>query len=237
VVDRTDEPAKVTLAHLTRAERICARRLAREHVSSRANSGATVRWQISNRVLQDVRLAHTELAEPGVERFRAGTDLTPEQSSVYELASRWYVTLFEGRAVRTVDEDEWGTDRDDGIRLVGPAGLGVADADDHAEIRILRFANGGVVPDDLTTAPAVRFALLRRPDWLDGRPVRVAVADLVLGIHADTVVDTARELPVLEAWLKDRVAVIRQRVVDPVPVPGIECGWCPFIANCGPHRQ
>jgi hypothetical protein len=67
-------------------------------------------------VTEEVRLAHTDLAAPRAERFDAATDLTPEQRSVYELATRWYVTLFP-RPVRVVDEDRWGTDLPDGLRL------------------------------------------------------------------------------------------------------------------------
>jgi hypothetical protein len=232
-----DDPAKVTLAHLTRAEHICARRVARDHAQHRANAGGTSRWLLSNRVLEDVRLAHTELARPRLDRFLVTPDLAPEQARVYELAARWYVTLFGDRAVRAVDEDPWGTDRPEGVRLVGPAGLGVADEQGRAEIRLLQLGSAHGVPRDLPAAPAVRFALLRRPDWLDGRTVRVIVADLVLGTYADDELDTARERPVLEEWFATRLEVIRARVADATPTPGLECGWCPHIAGCEPHRR
>lgn len=226
-----DDLAKVTLAHLTRAEDICPRKLAREHADSRGNWGANLRWRVSNRVVEDIRLAHTDLAVPRPDHFRARGDLTPEQARVYELATRWYVTLFGDRPARAVDEDHWDTERDD-VRLVGQGGLGLTAADGGGEIRLLRLGGRADVPADLTESADVRFALLRRPAWLDGRPVRVAVADLVLGTHAEVVVDTAVTAPAIEAWFEERLAVIRARVADPRPQRGLQCGRCTFIAGC-----
>jgi hypothetical protein len=229
-----DQPAKVTLGHLARAERICARRLQKEHVNTRSNFGGNARWRVSNRVTEEVRLAHTDLAAPTVGRF-AGTaaDLTPEQAAVYELATRWYVTLFP-RPVRVVDEDPWGTDIPGDLRLVGPAGLGFTDGDEGAEIRLLRLDSRAPASAS-AESPAVRFALLRRADWLRDRTVRVAVADLVRGTLVEEVVDTAAVMPEISEWLAARIDVIRRRVANPRPTAGIECAWCPFIAGCGAH--
>src|SRR4030081_1292825 len=114
-----DQPAKVTLGHLIRAERICARRLEKEHANTRSNFGSNSRWRVSNRVTEEVRLAHTDLAAPGLDRFHgAAGGLTPEQRSVFGLATSWYVTLF-ARPVRLVDEDQWGTNIAADLRLVG----------------------------------------------------------------------------------------------------------------------
>jgi hypothetical protein len=221
----------VTLAHLRGAEGICPRRLAREHSDSRGNWGSNLRWRVANRVLDDIRLAHTDLTGARPEHFRATGGLTPEQARVYELATRWYVTLFADRPARAVDEDQWATERD-GVRLVGPAGLGLTDAEGNAEIRWLRLAGRGEVPSDLTTSPEVRFALLRRPAWLDGRRVRVAVADLVLGTCTDAVVDTRTALPAVDGWFHERLAAIRARIEHPAPERGLQCGRCAFIAGC-----
>jgi hypothetical protein len=227
-----DDRPKVTLAHLRGAEAICPRRLAREHADNRGNWGANVRWLTANRVLDDIRLAHTDLTAPRPDHFRATADLTPEQASVYALATRWYVTLFADRPVRAVDEDAWSTDHPDGFRLVGPAGLGVTGEDGSAEIRLLQlsaWADGG---PGLLESPAVRFALLRRPAWLDGRPVRVANANLALGTYDGVTVDTGRARPVLDEWLAKRVAAIRDRIAEPEPQLGLQCGRCAYIAGC-----
>ena len=232
-----DQPAKVTLGHLVRAERICARRLKLEHGNTKANFSSNGRWRVSNRVTEEVRLAHTELAAPGADRF-AGTaeDLTPEQRRVYELATRWYVTLF-ARPVRVVDEDRWGTDLPGDLRLVGQGGLAFTDADGDPEIRLLSF--GSRVPVSASPAsPAVRFALLRREQWLGGGPVRVGVADLVHGTFEEETIDTGAVMPEVSAWLAGRIEVIQARVAPakPRPEPGLQCAWCPYIAGCPPMR-
>ncbi|HEY3725331.1 MAG TPA: hypothetical protein VGN59_18400 [Acidimicrobiia bacterium] len=229
-----EPPAKVTLGHLVRAERICARRLRKEHDNARSNFGGTARWKVGNRVTEEVRLAHTDLCAPGIDRFDGtAADLTAEQQHVFALAVRWYVTLFE-RAVRVVDEDAWGTDLPGDLRLVGPAGLAFTGSDGRPEIRILRL--GSRVPAAASSdSPAVRFALLRRTDWLRDREVRVAVADLVHGTLAEEVLETGALMPELWAWLDDRIAVIRERMAAPRPTAGVECAWCPYIAGCEAH--
>lgn len=229
-----DQPAKVTLGHLTRAERICGRRLKLEHGNVRSNFSANGRWRVSNRVTEEIRLAHTELAAPSSHRFDAAAgDLTPEQRQVYELATRWYVTLF-ARPVRVVDEDQWGTDIPGDLRLVGPAGLAFTDADAQPEIRLLRFDSRPAPPAALVDTPAVRFALLRRTEWLDGRTVRIAVADLIRGTYEEGDIDTATAMPEINDWLATRLDVIRDCVATPTATPGLECAWCPYIAGCPP---
>jgi hypothetical protein len=232
-----DQPAKVTLGHLARAERICARRLKLEHRNTRANFSGNGRWRVSNRVTEEVRLVHTDLAAPRADRFDIGSDadLTPEQRSVYELATRWYVTLFP-RPVRVVDEDQWGTDLPGDLRLVGPAGLAFTDGDDRAEIRLLRLGAPPEPTTKLVETPAVRFALLRRVEWLHGREVRVAVADLVRGTYDEATIDTVAVMPEITEWLTGRLDVIRERIAKPVAHRGLECGWCPYIAGCDAHR-
>ena len=231
-----EAPAKVTLGHLTRAERTCARRLKLEHGNARSNFGSNGRWRVSNRVTEEIRLAHTDLAVPAVGRFDAAAgDLTPEQRRVYELATRWYVTLFT-RAARVVDEDQWGTDIPGDLRLVGPAGLAFTDADDQPEIRLLSFDARPAPATALAERPGVRFALLRRVDWLRERTVRVALADLVRGTYEEDEIDTGAVMPQIKDWLATRIGVIRARVASAKPEaqPGLQCAWCPYIAGCPP---
>ncbi len=231
-----DQAAKVTVAHLARAERICPRRLAKEHANTGGNRGGASRWRVSNQVTADIRLAHTDLATPRPDRFTATDDLSAEQRSVYDLAVRWYVTLFGDRPVRVIDEDPWGTDLADDVRLVGPAGIAFTDAAGEPEIRLLAFGARYGPPPMLAESPAVRFALLRRPGW-SGSPVRVCVADLVLGSLAEEVVDGPAVRTEIDAWFTERLEVIRARVANPIARAGLECGWCPFIAGCPAHRD
>lgn len=234
--DEGNQPAKVTWAHLSRAERICPRRLAKEHANTTGNRAGSSRWRVSNQVTADIRLAHTDLAVPAPERFTPTEDLTPEQRQVYDLAVRWYVTLFADRPVRVIDEDPWGTNLSDDLRLVGPAGIAFTGVDDAPEIRLLAFGARNGPPPDLLASPAVRFALLRRPAWLD-QTVHVAVADVVFGAQVEARIDVAAARTEIEDWLAGRLDVIRALVAAPVARRGLECGWCPFIAGCEAHRE
>jgi hypothetical protein len=229
-------PAKVTLGHLIRAERICPRRLRLEHANTRANFSGNARWQVSNRVTEEVRLAHTELAAPGRDRFAAETpELGTEQRAVYELATRWYTTLFT-RPVRVVDDDDpWSTDLGDDLRLVGRAGLAFTDAGDAPELRLLAFGGRPEAAVALAERPAVRFALARREAWLDGRVVRVALADVVRGTYEEDEIDCVAVMPDVRDWLAGRVEVVRERLAGKEE-PGLQCAWCPYIAGCPPMR-
>ena len=227
-------PAKVTLAHLTRAERTCPRRLRLEHANTRANFSSNGRWQISNRVTEDVRLAHTDLVAPGLDRFDGDTpDLTAEQRHVYDLATGWYVTLFP-RPARVVDDDGWSTDLPGDLRLVGRAGLAFTDADSAPELRLLAFAGRPRPAIPLVERPAVRFALLRRETWLDGRPVRVTEADLVHGTLEEDEIDTGAVMPSVRDWIRTRIDVLQSRIAEARETPGLQCAWCPYIAGCPP---
>jgi hypothetical protein len=231
---REEEPAKVTLAHLVRAERTCPRRLRLEHANTRANSSGNARWQVSNRVTEEVRLAHTELAAPGPDRFAVETpELGAEQRAVYELATRWYTTLFT-RPARVVDDDDpWSTELPGDLRLVGRAGIAFTDADGAPELRLLAFGGRPEAAVALVERPAVRFALVRREAWLDGRVVRVVQADLVRGTYEEEAIDAASAMPAVHDWLGTRLAVLRERLTGREE-PGLQCGWCPYIAGCPP---
>ena len=79
----------------------------------------------------------------------------------------------------------------------------------------------------------MRFALLRRADWLRGGAVRVAVADLVHGTYDEETIDTAAVMPEITEWLHERIAVIQRAGRRPgAAQPGLECAWCPYIAGC-----
>lgn len=235
-----DEPAdelpKVTLAFLRRVEELCPRRVAHEHHNRRGNRTAPARWRVANQLVDHARVAHIELGPPSAAAFTPLPGLVPEEQRVYETAARSYLHLFEGRAVRAVDVDEWETPVPElGIRLVGPAGLPVEDADGHAELRLLRI--GGPDPDaaDPLGPAETRFALLRRAEWLAGRSVRVVHAELLYGTLVEHEVATDVVAAELRPWLRDRVEALRARVTRPVARPSLECGRCRFVAGCAAH--
>ena len=237
--EQHDELPKVTLAFLRRVEELCPRRVAFEYQNRRGNRAAPARWRVANQITEHVRLSHLELGPPSPEAFRPLPDLLPEERAVYDAAARWYLQLFGGRAVRTVDGDEvdeWETALPAlGVRLVGRAGLAVEDADGRPELRLLRI--GGPAPDgaDPLGPPEARFAILRAGAWLKGRSVRLVHADLLFGGMVEHEVGADAAVVELQPWLSERVDAVRRRIADPLPRPGLECGRCRFVAGCKAH--
>ena len=237
--DTRDELPKVTLAFLRRVEELCPRRVAFEHQNRRGNRGAPARWRVANQITEHARLSHLELGPPAPEAFTPLPDLLPEEREVYDAAARWYVQLFGGRPVRSVDGehlDEWETAVPAlGVRLVGRAGLAVEDEDGRPELRLLRI--GGPPPEhsDPLEPAETRFALLRASDWLKGRSVLLVHADLLYGGMVQHEVAADAALTELQPWLGERLDALRKRIADPVPRPGLECGRCRFVAGCRAH--
>lgn len=231
-----DQVPKVTAAHLRRAASMCPRRLAHEHADQRGMRLGTGRFRVEHRLLEDARLCHVDVASPSLAQFRA-EGLVDEERRLYEHAASWYVALYGDRPVRTADldaDDEWSTALDElGVRLVGRCGLVVEDAGGRAEVRVLRLGSG--VPASLLADPDVRFVLVRLAAWAGERPLLVSVADLVQGACRDEIVDVAAARTDLDAWVAQRVAVIRERIEDPVPVAGSDCATCRFVPGCRAH--
>ncbi len=232
--DDTESLPRITAGLLRSADTMCTRRLDREHRGVRGNRRADIRFRVANQLVDDARLSHVDLAPPTPEHFRPATDLLPEQQRVYELAARWYVQLFAEDSVRSVDV-EFETPVDElGIRLVGPVGLPVEDASGARELRVLRLGRGAV-PTEPLASPEFRFHVLRVADWAAGAPLRLVVADLIRGELVSEVVDVDQAMPALDGWLAETVERIHARTLAPSAEPGIECGWCPFIAGCSAH--
>ncbi len=232
--DDTETLPRVTGGLLRNADTMCTRRLDREHQGVRGNRRGDTRFRVANQLIDDARLSHIDLAPPTPDHFRAMTDLLPEQQRVYELAARWYVQLFAETAVRSIDVEFETPLEAHGVRLVGPVGLAVEHASGDPELRVLRLGRGPVPSEPLASAE-IRFAILRLGTWATGAPLRLVVADLIRGEMVSQVVDVAEELPGVDEWLTERVERIRDRIRTPRAEPGIECGWCPFIAGCSAH--
>jgi hypothetical protein len=230
-----DELAKVTLAHLRDPASICARRLAREHDDGRGHAGGTLRFAVSGRLEQCATLAQATMEPPRAVHFPTPIDLPPESQRVFATAARWYLAIFGDTVARCEDSGGFVTPRPDlGIRLVGPAGLRLVDEHGDPEVRLLRYGARHGVPNALLEDAGVRFALLRHAEWMhsSGRPVRVTVADLILGDARTESIDPTSAVAECEAWLAEQVAAIRERVADPVPTIGTHCAWCGFIGSC-----
>jgi len=216
---------------------MCRLRLAHEHRDHRGNWSANARWRVSNQLLEDARLTHTDLRAPELAHFSPGAELSEEERHVYTTAARWYVALFADRPARAVDVDRWETAIEElGVRLVGGVGLPVEGPDGEREVRLLRLG-AAPLPSDLLDAPEVRFALLRLAGWARVPRLRVSAADLVLGRCQEQEIDPGRALPELTSWLADRLATIRERIAEPVPRAGLDCASCAFVAPCRAHRS
>lgn len=234
----TEELAKVTLAHLRDPEGRCARRLDKEFGNESGHRGSTLRFAVSNRLEQAARLAQATAERPRAVHFPTPSDLPVEQQRVFDTAVRWYLTVFGERVATALDEGDFVTARPDlGIRLAGRVGLRF-EGDAGAEVRILRYAGRDALPTDVAATPEVLFALLRQADWARGveGPILVTVADVLRGEATEARVDAPAVLVAAEAWLAERLARIRARLVDPRPAPGTECAWCPFIGSCPAFR-
>jgi hypothetical protein len=226
----------VTPALLRWADSMCGRRLAGVHHDHRGNRPSDARFRVANRVFDSARLAHLDVAIPSLDAFTMTAGLEPEEQRLYEAAGRWYVALFGDRAVRAVDLDDWESPVAElGVRLVGPAGLPVEDAQGRRELRLLRVGRRPIAGDPLESVEAW-FALARVAAWAAGASLLLCVADLVQGVLIEGDVDVDRVLDSeVRPWLAERVAVIRDRAANPTPEPGLECAHCRYVAGCGAH--
>jgi hypothetical protein len=139
--------------------------------------------------------------------------------------------------VRAVDlGDQWETVVDDlDVRLVGPPGLLVEDADGNRELRLLRIGGRADRPNDPIDSADGRFAILRSRDT--GR-VQLSIADLLWGtVTVGMVEDLASARAALGPWLRERLAAVRAAAADRRPRPGLECGMCRFVAGCRAHQM
>ena len=230
-----DELGRVTLGHLRGAEAMCRRKLAREHAGLRGRWNPSPRYAVSNRLVEDARLAHAELRVARATDFPSPSDLLLEQQRVYRAAAGGYVALFGARPARAVTVDAWETELPDlAVRLVGSLGLALETADGSPELRTVRLGVAGYRPliDDVER----RVIVVRSAAWVGARPLRLVVVDLLAGELVEEQLDVAAALPEALDWVAARVAVVKERAVDPVPKAGSDCRGCGFIPGCRAHE-
>lgn len=233
--DPNEPLPRVTPALLRAAETMCARRLEREHHGARGNRRGTQRFRVANQIELNVRHNHLEVRAPNISYFAGSDDLVSEQRAVYDNAAAWYVSIFADRAVRSVDVEFETEHVGLGVRMIGPAGLAVESDDGTRELRVLRIG-GPPLPQDPFDASDVRFAYLRRAEWIGTADARVVLADLAQGVANVAEPGDRTRSTELDAWLTERVTRIRARVATPSARAGTECGSCPFVAGCPAHR-
>jgi hypothetical protein len=230
-----EELERVTLSHLRRAETMCRRRLAREHAGLRGRWNPSPRFAVSNRLVEDARLAHTELRVARATDFPSPTDLAPEQQRVYRAAAGGYIALFESRPARAVTVDAWETELTElQVRLVGSLGLALETADGSPEMRSLRLGVAG--NRHLIDDAERRVLVVRSAAWVADRPLRIVIVDLLAGEIVEEEIDVAAHLADAMEWVESRLAVVRERAADPVPKAGADCRGCPFVPGCRAHE-
>ena len=227
-VDGDDELRRVTPALLRRADRMCPRRLKHEYESGRKlNRHSDARFEVTNRVTEDARLAHAELGPPRSEAFVDPSDVEPEQRALYRAGAAGYLRMFGEDAV-VADDIGRSTDESDlGVRLSGTPGLAVKHADGHAEVRVLRVGAPTSLLDDVD----VKFTVLRASEWA-GATLDITAVDLLDCRSVACSLRVDDELPAARAWLAERIATIETRADRDKPRAGIDCRGCTCIPGC-----
>jgi hypothetical protein len=229
-----DELPRVTLAHLRRADTMCRRRLERDLAGVRGHRDRSARFAVNNRLVEDARVAHTELRSARIADFPTPADLVAEQQRVYAAAAAGYVAWFADRPVQAVTVDPWESELvGTGMRLVASLGLAVERADGSPELRFRRVGVAGNRPmiDDAER----RAIVVRSAAWVGERELALVVVDLLAGELVEETITVAAALADARAWVDARVAVVRERIADPVPKAGADCRGCPFVPGCQAH--
>jgi hypothetical protein len=231
----TDDFVKITPRHLRQADEMCRRRLALDLASQKGNPPGGARFEVSNRIAADARLAHTDFAPPDPRAFVTPQDLLPEQQRVYSAAVGGYLALFGEIAARAIETSFDTALPELGVRLVGDLGVAL-EVDGGFEVRVLRIGDRGHARSLLDDVD-LRFIALRSAPFAAGAPLRVVVAELLNLSTASFDVDLDERLPEATGWVTARVATIRATADPDAPRPGIDCLGCRFVNGCRAHRD
>jgi hypothetical protein len=236
-VDGGAETPRVTPALLRRADTMCRRKLAREYAGGtrNANRGADARFAVSNRLLEDARLAQAELGPPRPEAFVDPTDLEPEQRALYRAATRGYLETFGERPGRAADLG-WSTHVEElDVDLVADFGLAIELPDGRRELRVLQLGTrhaGAPLLDHVQ----LRFGLLRTEEWAPDQ-LSIVAADVIEQENERHVPDLEPARADARAWITERVHLVQELAADGRARAGADCSGCPFIAGCDQFRS
>jgi hypothetical protein len=230
-----DESPRVTPSMLRRVEDMCRRRLAREHAGGKrfANKGADARFAVGNRLVADARLAHHDAECVRAEAFVDPTELEHEQRHLYRAGVRGYLGRFADRPGRAVDLG-WRTPLPQfGVDLVGDVGLALELPRGERELRILKL--GGRRPGIALLDPVeLRCALVRTEAWASSQ-LRIVVVDLIEQEQITHEPDLESERLEANAWMAERIELIKANAAHGRARAGADCNGCAFIAGCEAH--
>jgi hypothetical protein len=133
-----------------------------------------------------------------------------------------------------LDDLTWSRDLPDlGVRVTSESALAVERDDDHRELRFLRL--GGEKRDPSTHA-GFALGVLKVLPWIGSARLTLVDADLVHGDLAVVDVDASEVAASALTEVERGVGELRHVLDDPRARPGMECGWCTFVAGCEAHR-
>ena len=215
---------------------MCARRLAAEVEGWPSPPEPVNRARLRAAFLDAVRTAHATLGPPDLRAFRTPAWLEPEEQAVFSQACRWYRELFSARAVQTYlnDCDSPTESPRHGVRIGGWVDLTVTDAEGRKELRQFELWDGRAPREDPLELESILLAVLRLARWVGDDPLLVSWSDLVRGTRYERRVNMT-ELPDLVARFDSKLTRVRERVADPVPALGTDCGECHHIWRCSAH--
>jgi hypothetical protein len=231
-----EEPPQVTASHLRRADDMCRRRLAHELRGGkrRGNRYPTRRFEVSNRLEADARLAQTELGPPRADAFVEPAELEPEQRALYRAAVRGYMNEFGAAPARVVDLGFRTPLAAHDAELVGSIGIAAELPDGRRELRRLRVGGrpGRAVVDEVD----IRFALVRSDAWAPDQLDIVAV-DVINDDASRVPVDLPADRTAAEEWIDARVTLLFDLAADGRARAGADCQGCAFVAGCPAHAS
>ena len=227
-------PPKVTPWLLRAADTMCPRRLHAEFVGNPGTTDPVNRARLRDGLLDAVRTWHASGTWPPIPTF-----LEQEEQRVLEHAVGWYQQLFGGQAVNSVEVLVDGPTElpRRAVRLGGWVDLCVEHADGTRELRQL-LVHGRAAPNDPLELEAVRLGVLRLVHlrWVEDGSLLVTCTDLLGGTRGESRVRIPDDVEPIGAWLDDRLVAVRERIAEPVALPGRECTTCRYVPRCPAHR-
>lgn len=188
--------------------------------------------------VEDARAAHEDGGVPNPASFRTRPDLTAEENAVLPVARDHYLAMFGDQPARLAPavrdlEAAW-EDPDSGLAVSGYLDLPL-ETDHGPELRQFELwgTARGICADPADSEVMLCLAV-RSAAWVGNRPLRIVHADVVQGRMVEHVVH-ADEQPKLRAQLARRLTHLVHRASRPEPLPGSECGLCPYIPQCPAH--
>ena len=223
-------------AHLRRAEAMCRRRLAREHAGLRGSWNPPARFAVSNRLVEDARVAHAELRAARADRFPGARPIcSPSSSSSTgpRPAATWPSSPPARRAPSPSTRGRPSSPTSTSGSS-GSLGLALETADGAPELRSLRLGVAGNRP--LIDDAERRVIVVRSAAWVGDRPLRRRRRRPARG-RGRRGGARRRRRAARGARVGRGAGRGRHASAPPTrsPKAGSDCRGCPFVPGCQAH--